>query len=473
MWECLGCSYHNDDWDEACQRCGVERISASAPEPSASAQAQAGDATQVAQVQAPALGAAGAAPQDAIVPAAVPAPATISSTTSQPHPRRSRTADVLLVAVILLCLGGLGAVGYLAWQRGLLDAYLPGAASGVAPANGAAVAGQAPADDAAVLSEQDILEDPLDRVEQGRAPGLGRLKPYAKILREARQTLAGTTFKSSEPGVLAPEAQQLLAATGAMGEGLLSAYQEFEGKAARIKSERTEEYKKLLRDEFLARFIELLDAIGQAYALDKTGQNSAYMLSDNVPRVVEQYQQLDPAPLHEHWQKALHAREQLFLDMQNYDIYRQLAARYQALLEVHNEFNKAMDAIPPYRTRAGTLDKNGEQALTLYDSLATKVEEAALEFQEYSAQLDPNTTSDKRKELLKAFLDLAQADHFTCFLETYKIYAMDHNLTHDAYTNLIEVHYPFVKTNWPEREPDYRATSYKYEEEWKQRWHKE
>lgn len=467
MWECPGCSYQNDDWDEACQRCGVERISAAAPEPAGLAPAQVGDATQVTAPIAPVpeipTQQAPAAPPSAPVVVVTPLPA-----------RRSRAADAALIIVILLCLAGLGGVGYLAWQRGLLDEYLPEQfAGGMSPTVAAPGAGGTVEGDAAMLSEEDILEDPLDRVEQGRAPGLGALKPYAKQLREARQALAVTTFKTSEPGVLSPESQQLLSGTGALGESLLAAYQEFEGKAARISSEKTQEYKQLLRDEFQARFIELLDVIGQAYAMDKSGQHQAYLLSDNVPRVLEQYQQIDPAPLREHWQTALHAREQLFLDIQNLDIYRQLTARYEALLEVHNEFNNAMQAIPPYRTRAGVLDANGGQALTLYDSLATKVEDATLEFQTYTAGLDPNTTSDKRKELLKAFLDLAQADHFTCFLETYKIYAMDHDLTHDAYTRLIEVHYPFVKANWPEREPDYRATSYKYEEEWKQRWHKE
>ncbi len=464
MWECPGCSYNNDDWDEACQRCHAERGSISAAEPPGLAPAQAGDATQL------------AAPiPHSPAAAAPPASVTAAPTALQhaPHPHRSRTADALLVGVILVCLLGLLGVGYLAWQRGLLDAYLPQPGAGVAPADSATAQQPAMPADPAMLSEQDILEDPLDRVEQARAPGLNSLKPYVKILREAKLALAGTAFKSTEPGVLAPEALQTLAATGALGESLLSAYEEFEGKAARIKSEKTQEYKQLLREEFLARFIELFDAIGQAYALDKSGQNSAYLLSDNVPRALAQYQQLDPAPLAEHWQTALHAREQLFLDIQNLDIYRQLSARYEALLEVHNEFNKAMGAIPPYRTRAGMLDTNGEQALTLYDALATKIEDATLEFQQYTAGLDPNTTSDKRKELLQAFLDLAQADHFTCFIETYKIYAMDHDLTHDAYTRLIEVHYPFVKLNWPQREPDYRATSYQYEEEWKRRWHKE
>ena len=49
---------------------------------------------------------------------------------------------------------------------------------------------------------------------------------------------------------------------------------------------------------------------------------------------------------------------------------------------------------------------------------------------------------------------------------------MDHDLTHEAYTNMIDVHYPWVKEHWPNREPDYSAVSLKYEEEWKQRWHK-
>jgi hypothetical protein len=189
--------------------------------------------------------------------------------------------------------------------------------------------------------------------------------------------------------------------------------------------------------------------------------------------VLEQYKQIDPAPLREHWQQVLHAREQLPLDIQNQEAYRQLQARYEALMEVHRQFNEAMHQAPPFHIRAGMLDKNAEQALTLYDALATKVEEFTVEFEQYRAGLDANTESDKRKELIKNFTDLAQADHYTCFLETYKIYAMDHDLTNDAYTRLIDVHYPFVKEHWPDKLASYDAASVQYEEEWKQRWHKE
>lgn len=489
MWECSGCNYHNDDWDETCQRCGMERISAQAVEPAAAgAPAPAPtDATLVTPLAAPtAQPVAGAAPQAPVQQAAA-VPQTQAAAPqyqqllleqqagAQPRARRS---DALLIVLILVILAGLAGVVYLAWWRELLDPYLPEQMRRVLPyappGEGASATGEpASGTQQAPLDEQDILEDPLDRVEQGSAPGLNALKPFAKSLRAARQTLVETTFHDAELGTLTPESQQLLASTAALGDSLVKDYQSFENKAARITSEKTQEYKQLLRDEFLARFIELFDVIGQAYAMDKTGENQAYLLSDNVPRVLEQYKQIDPAPLREHWQTVLHAREQLFLDMKNQEAYRQLQARYDALLEVHNQFREAMKAVPPYHIRAGMLDESAGKALTLYDSLATKIEDLTVEFEQYRSGLDASTESDKRKELIKSFTDLAQTDHYTCFLETYKIYAMDHDLTHDAYTRLVDVHYPFVKAHWPEKVTAYDAASYKYEEEWKLRWHKE
>jgi hypothetical protein len=476
MWTCSGCNYHNEDWDETCQRCGIERISSQALEPAATGAPPHADATLVAPLAAQL--------HQQVANAAQPAPEYPATTTPPPQivalelpaatPPRPRKTEALLIVLILVILASLAGVVYLAWWRELLDPYLPEQMRRVLPyappATGADAASGTPQ---AALSEQDILEDPLDRIDQGSAPGLNTLKPFAKSLRTARQTLMETTFHDAELGTLTPESQQLLASTAALGEGLLKDYQSFEDKAARITNEKTAEYKQLLRDEFLKRFIELFDVIGQAYALDKTGQNQAYVLSDNVPRVLEQYKQIDPAPLRERWQQVLHAREQLFLDMKNQEEYRQLRARYEALLEVHNSFKDAMKAVPPYHIRAGMLDQNAEQALTLYDALATKIEDLALEFEQYRGGLDANTESDKRKELLKNFTDLAQTDHYTCFLETYKIYAMDQDLTHDAYTRLVEVHYPFAKEHWPEKVTSYDNASYQYEEEWKLRWHKE
>lgn len=481
MWECSGCNYHNDDWDESCQRCGIERISAEAPEPGAASAFAPADATLVTPLAAELhkqVASAGLPTPEATVVTA-PQAARDAAASALPASPRPRKSDALLVVVILVCLLGLSGVVYLAWWRELLDPYLPEQMRRVIPYVPAADSadtntGQpSPGAPPTVLSEQEILEDPLDRIEQGSAPGLNSLKPFAKPLRQARQTLMETTFHNSELGTLTPESQQLLASTAVLGENLLKDYQSFEGKAARITATKTQEYKQLLRDAFLARFIELFDVIGQAYAMDKTGQHQAYLLSDNVPRVLEQYQQIDPAPLRARWQQVLHAREQLFLDMQNQEAYRQLQARYEALLDVHNQFQEAIKQVPPYRIRAGMLDQSAEQALTLYDALATKIEDFIVEFEQYRAGLDANTDSDKRKELIKSFIDLAQADHYTCFLATYKIYAMDHELTHDAYTRLVEVHYPFAKEHWPEKVTAYDTVSYQYEEEWKERWHKE
>lgn len=485
MWECQACAYRNEDWDESCARCGVERISRAATD----------DATLTAGVPGPA--AATGPPIHGASAAAVPSAKTATRPPrarqpSQPAPaaRHGGRLDLVLTGVIILCAALLAALGYLAWQRGLLDPYIakltgpsaPGSASGAGSAAGpeaqagtgaqagpAAQAGPGAAEE--LLSEQDILEDPLDRVAQTRGWGAGKLKAYAKPLREARGAIAGTVFAVQRRGELGGDALAKLDALGALGESLLKEYGKFEQDAQRLGGKELDECKQLLRGEFQARFIELLDKIGEAYANDTSGKRATYVLSDDIPRALEQSKAIDPAPVREHWQRVLHAREQMFLDLQNEDAYRQLEARLQALVEVHNRFNEALAAVPPYRMRGGTLDKSAATAITLYDSLATKVEDLVSEFEEYTAQLDPHTESDKRKDAVKRFTELAQSDHYTAFFETYKIYAQDRDLTDPAYEHLIEVHYPFVEQHWPGKVADYQAVSVQYEAEWKSHWH--
>jgi hypothetical protein len=475
MWECQACAYRNEDWDESCQRCGVERI----------ARAAADDATVAAAPPAPVRSTAAPLSTPGASGAAIP-PAMIATCASRARPpaltapdsRRGGRLELALTGVIVLCIAALGALGYAAWQRGLLDPYIakltgrstPGDASG-AGGNAGTGAQAGPGAAEQLLSEQDILEDPLDRVAQARGWGVGKLKAYAKPLRDARGAIAGALFTEQRHGVLSSEAQAKLDELGALGDNLLKQYGKFEQDALKLRGKELDECKQLLRGEFQARFIELLDKLGEAYESDSTGRHAAYVLSDDIPRALEQYKTLDPAPVREHWQRVLHAREQMFLDLQNEDAYMQLQARYEALVEVHNQFNEALQAVPPYRLRGGTLDKSAATAITLYDSLATKVEDLVSEFEEYTAQLDPHTDSDKRKDAVKRFIELAQDDHYTAFFETYKIYAQDRELSDPAYEHLINVHYPFVEQHWPAKAPDYQAVSVQYEAEWKSHWH--
>jgi len=454
MWECLECHYVNDDWEELCQRCGLGRISPPLTAPPI--------AVEPAQVQ----------PVEPVPASAEAVPGRVKRTLAESRaaegaaPRRRRrmtwleTSGLLLV---LVSLGGCLAVGYLAWRQGVLDRYLPeqfrsqgGSESGQQASQGA-------------LTEQQLLGDPLSDLETARTPGFAPFRRFIQPLRKAREELAGVTFSSISPATLSAESIVELDSLGGLGDKLLEHYSEFEQLAAKSRGEELLRQIDVLRSEFAARFTELITALGEAYGRDGAATDTVYLLSDTIPNAVEQLGKIDPLPLREAWRKAVHARDQMFLDIKNEDVYRQLEARYAALLEIHNAANAGLKAVPPVEWQGGVLSEDGAKLLDLYDGLATHVEKLVVEFETYSATLTVELDSDRRRELIKQFLDLAQGDHLLCFEEAYKIYARDRELSHPAYENL-RVHYEFVKAHWPGRRSSYEEIFNRYEEEWQQHW---
>jgi hypothetical protein len=197
--------------------------------------------------------------------------------------------------------------------------------------------------------------------------------------------------------------------------------------------------------------------------------HKAYLFSDSVPALLSEYKTIDPAAAKAKWDEALHNREQYELDLKYEDIYVQLALRYDALVEMHQQMKAAVDAIPAEKSRSGLIDVNSISLLELYHEIMNKVEDSATEYREYLDSLGEIERSDKMHEYIRQFEELAQQDHLFAFTETYKIYESDRELTHEAYTWL-ELHFEYVRQNWPEVAPSYRQVYTYYEDRWERFW---
>jgi hypothetical protein len=213
----------------------------------------------------------------------------------------------------------------------------------------------------------------------------------------------------------------------------------------------------------------VLEALGAFRAADLSEMQRAYLLSDELPAVADRWGYLDTEAMLDIWLAALRARHQLELDLQYGEYYRQLEARSDALIAVHQEFNQALQQVEPYRMRSGNLDAAARSHLDALDSYAGLVERLTLEFEEYRAELEGLEVSDRMQALIDGFESLAQQDHMYCFTEVYTIYVKDKELNHPAYAALKQ-HFEFVKATWPRLESTYAGIARKYETDWIRIW---
>jgi len=281
--------------------------------------------------------------------------------------------------------------------------------------------------------------------------------------------MSGQQIIAGPGGALSPESIRLLGQLNAAGPDLISKYGEFEDLVLQQDNTKLAKYQGLVRDEFTARFNELVDLLAQAYAKDEQGQAADYAMVDTLQAQLAKYGQIDTTAYKERWARAVHGQGQLSLDRANKDVYLQLEARYEALLDVHNQFNEIAKTIPTYTVHGGILPDAAVKVLDAYDALATAIEKLAVEFATYKGTLSPDLDSDKRKALIGKFEKLAQDDHLLCFEGVYKVYAQDRELENPAYQNLKQ-HYEFIRQYWPSQEGKYIATYTRYEDLWAERW---
>jgi hypothetical protein len=441
MWQCEQCGYRNEDWDETCQRCGAQLPAEAEPaaeQPDSAAEAQAGAEVPPKAVQEVREQLAAAPPKE-------------------PTTRRGRSRALEIVAwlIVIACLIGLGVVGYIARYRGLIPALFQ-------PAGG-------PAEQVEPAADGEAVEDPLAAVYEDDVAELKRFRRFGDALREAEAALAGKEIAPTVDGRPAPETLQLLGELEQLGERLLSDYVEFEDLCARYSPDDLRPYQELLRQFFVARFSSLQGLLGEAYSRDADGVNTAYVLSDRLAAALEPHDAAGAEALKAQWAEAVYDRDQFLLDLAHEEELMQLAARLEALKDVHGQYNQAFSELPPYGAHRGVLDSNARKLLELLDQLGVTLEELVVEFEEYEATLDPLERSDRMEDYVEEFTTLAREDHLFCFTETYRIYVKDKRLEHPAYHGLAD-RYAFVKEHWPELELDYRGVYTTYEQRWADLW---
>ncbi|MDQ3023265.1 MAG: hypothetical protein M3R04_02590 [bacterium] len=365
----------------------------------------------------------------------------------------------MAIALIAAALAGLGAVGYLAWQRGLLG----GTASEeplvkVVEVNDQSVSGDGTA----------VEGDPLDKLDD-KIVGLKHYRPYADALRKMDAELEATTIEVSEAGKLAESTKQRLYELQPLGLAFTSDYEEFERRAARDSGPKLQSYQEIVRTAFIARMQRFVEKIGEAYASEQGINNPVFTMSDTFIAAVDKYGRADAGPLREKWLAAVHAQEQSGLVDTYAPQIAEMQKRIEALKSLHREVDGLLKAAPEYHIRGGIIGSTARELLDVYDSLASRVEGMVVDFEQYVVDLPAEHNTDRINALVKEFNRLAQEDHFYAFSETYKIYQQDKELEHPAYVRLKE-HFNFVEAHWPTAAGNYRQTYTAAETLWAKQW---
>lgn len=423
MWHCRACEFWNDETDAKCANCGRER---------------------------------GEVPSGASREAG---PAVAAKTQ-----RRWGKLEWIAALVIAVCVLALGALSYLAWQRGLIDLNLDWLERG--------------SDEAATVAsggfEVDIVQleedaHPLAGVYTDSLRSLRKLRPWADYVLASQARLEELAQPADWGEELSGEAVAYRTGAGDIAVELLARYADFEAYAAKYDDRELEPYQQLVRNEFIDRLAEALAAIGAVYAHDTVGQDAAYSLSDKSIAAVGQDAPEQAERLREVWGNAVYGRSQFLLDIEQQEEYRQLSARLEGLVELHRGFQTSLNELPPYNIRGGKLDKHGRATLELLDALALQIEEVTLDFEEYRSTLSEALLSDRNRGLVIRIDDLCLEDHLYAFTEVYRIYAQDRQLEHAAY-GALAAHFDFVLAHWPRQEMAYRRVYGQYEAEWAAMW---
>lgn len=435
MWQCPECKYWNDEPAQRCERCEAERDE----EPDAPAESH--DTRE-------------SAPLQLDIQAAAPAG------------KRWSVLERVALAVILVCVLVLGAVALLLWRGGLSLADLTGGAN-QGEGQGGTTAVLTPASGGA--EEEAAAEHPLEPIYADDQRGLGQLRPFADEVMDYEEQAGGLAAPALGGGALPPEAADYLARLRELGEELLDSYESFAAEAPDWDDPDLDPYVKLLRDGYQAAMADVLGRIGAVYSRDDYGQYSAYGLSDTLAAAVEAVDPARAEELRAVWLTYVGERQEFLLNQAQVEETRRLSALEAGLREIRDNFQRSLNQLPPYTAHNGLLDGAGRDTLDLLELLATNIEVAVGEYEEYVATLSVAELSRANRDLMSRFLDLAQQDHLYAFTETYRIYAQDRRLEHPAYGRLAE-HYAFVEEHWPELQMSYRRVYSNYEAEWAAMW---
>jgi hypothetical protein len=453
----------NEDPDEACVRCG-ELLPAPGllEEVPPSAAVTPPDATQqVAAYQ----------PPDAAWPEPPRLPRLGAVASPPPRPRRSAGWATAVIALLLLA--GLAGVAYLAWARGLIalpaavEARLPAPprsiANGQLPGRPSTATGPASVTEQAASPEEEEL---FSGLKESREPRLRPLRRFSDDLRALQGRLVAIQLRPAPEGTDTAEREQQLADLQPIYADLLRQYNDFEDAAAKAQSPETEDTLTGLRSAFEARFGLYLDLLGRLYATDPQIEREEYVKADHLLQAISARGHIDVEALHTRWLAGAHARQQRELDARFADQYKALDARLATVRELRKQFNEAAEQLGPLNIDEGRITPQAQALLEMYDAYADKLEELWQDWKEFSPKLPP--VSERPEGLAKAaqkYVDLVKSEHFDCFTQTYRIYALDKDLKHPAYQHLKD-HYGFVQLEWPDKDGAYQAVFNQYEAEW-------
>jgi len=429
MWQCGACEYWNDEWDETCRNCNAGRISKDQPESSGTA---------------------------------VPADGVTKAEASTPKLRRFGVFETVITGVIIVCVLALGYLGYIYYSKGQVNLDLK------LPTVKLPKAGPGSGQDTGFDPRTTALETDhsLAALYSAETREVRPLYPFADTLIATEYALETIDRPKQDEAAFSTAGLDKLEE---LTDNLVVSYEEFEAVYDELDSIELASYAQLLRTVYALRFDDIIMRVGEFYIVDDEGVHQAYMLSDELPAVLEKYDPDLALQLIKRWGSVNFDRSQRQLDATLTAEIGELNGWAEAMMVLHKGFQTERGNVPPYGVRNGIIDPAAKQTLDLLNELLNDIELLTTGFEEYRAGIGDLSRSDRIKNLCRTFTDMAQTDHLYAFEEIYKIYAQDRSLSYPVYEEL-KAHYNFAIETWPNQEVTYRGVFITYENEWADRW---
>ena len=224
----------------------------------------------------------------------------------------------------------------------------------------------------------------------------------------------------------------------------------------------------MLREQYAARASELMGIMQLGYLGLNDPQHTAFLFVDSIPQEFGRFGQIDASSFSEQWQQVREQRRQTELDVQYALEIEETEAWYSTLATLHAEVDKVIRSLGEVGSNRGRLNPAAVKLVVLLDDYATKIEGLNSEFEQYASSL-PETECDSLNEAVEKFRALALEDHMYCFGEIYKRYSEDRYAELEQYDRL-GAHYEYAEQWWPRKKADYEGIFTTYEKRWRESW---
>ncbi|MEZ5338336.1 MAG: zinc finger Ran-binding domain-containing protein [bacterium] len=497
MWQCSSCEYVNDDWDERCLRCGVDRVTseaelaarverearerASQPEEPVQLSALEQRILATPRPEVPAAEEPPAAEEvrasvvntarkpDSTPPEPVPDKARLQTDVDRlleqqlasgnavlPEETRRRGSELTAIIVIAVCLIGLCAVGFVAYSRGMISLPRP------APEQALDFSALGFEGQPAYPKNQDLTDLLADESRSMRP-----FRMHAQMLYDSQAAYARIMDELTPlPGQTDISAQ--LDRTSEVSSRLLDDYAEFEQETVPKLLTKAPETVEMLRAQYAARAAEVMGILQQGYIGLEQPEHRAFLLSDSIPELFSRYGAIDASGFSDQWQMIREQRRQLELDEQYAAEIEEAKTWYSTLATLHSEVDKVIRGLGEVSTNRGRLNPAAVKLVVLLDDYAGKIEDLNTQFEDYAKGV-PDTDCDSLNEALANFRALALEDHMYCFGEIYKRYSEDRYAELEQYDNLA-AHFDYALIWWPRKKPEYEGIISTYEQRWRESW---